>query len=200
MPARSTPQQSCDRASTHAAYLSSGRDAGGRCAPRWHELRDGVTWGRWTARVYPSEAICETRKSVPATDGTNGESHFCQSEDRRRGRVGKEIRSLRPFLWGLLGIARRYLPCLRHLFFWRAGAVLVSPHDGAVDHRVFVVGVCGQGLEHALPDAFWPSANRRWLFFPSPKRSGRDAMGRAVRAWHHRRCKQTTGVPHASGE
>ena len=41
---------------------------------------------------------------------------------------------------------------------------------------------------------FWAQRlNRRWLFFPSPKRSGRDAMGRAVRAWHHRRCKQTHG-------
>ena len=26
-------------------------------------------------------------------------------------------------------------------------------HDGAVDHRVFVVGVCGEMLENPFPDA-----------------------------------------------
>lgn len=33
------------------------------------------------------------------------------------------------------------------------GAVLMRPDDGAVDHRVFVVGILGQGLEHLLPHA-----------------------------------------------
>ena len=37
--------------------------------------------------------------------------------------------------------------------FFGAGAVLMGPHDGRIDHRVFVVGVRGQMLEDALPDA-----------------------------------------------
>ena len=37
------------------------------------------------------------------------------------------------------------------IFFWCAGAVLVRPHNGAVNDRVFVVGIGGQGLEPARP-------------------------------------------------
>jgi hypothetical protein len=45
------------------------------------------------------------------------------------------------------------------VFFWGAGAVLVGAHDGAVDHRVFVVGIGGQMLEDLLPHpAFGPTA------------------------------------------
>ena len=44
-------------------------------------------------------------------------------------------------------------------FFGRAGAVLVGAHDGAVDHRVFVVGARGEMLKHPLPHpAFGPTA------------------------------------------
>jgi hypothetical protein len=44
-------------------------------------------------------------------------------------------------------------------FFGGAGAVLVGPDDGAVDHRVFVVGIGGQMLEDLLPDpALGPAA------------------------------------------
>src|SRR5436190_23469577 len=35
--------------------------------------------------------------------------------------------------------------------FLGAGAVLMSAHDGAVDHRVFIVGVGGEMPEHPLP-------------------------------------------------
>jgi len=36
--------------------------------------------------------------------------------------------------------------------------VLVGSHDGAVDHRVFIVGVGGEVLKQSLPHArFWPS-------------------------------------------
>jgi hypothetical protein len=38
------------------------------------------------------------------------------------------------------------------IFFGCANAVLVGPHDDAVDHRMFIVGIGGQVLEHALPD------------------------------------------------
>jgi hypothetical protein len=37
--------------------------------------------------------------------------------------------------------------------------MLVGAHNGAVDHRVFVVGVCGEMLKHQLPHtAFGPTA------------------------------------------
>jgi len=38
-------------------------------------------------------------------------------------------------------------------FFESAGAVLMSPHDGAVDHRVLVIAIGCQVLKDALPDA-----------------------------------------------
>jgi hypothetical protein len=37
--------------------------------------------------------------------------------------------------------------------FFGTGAVLVSAHDGAVDHRVFVVGIGCEMLEDPLPDS-----------------------------------------------
>ena len=42
--------------------------------------------------------------------------------------------------------------CLIFIFFWRAGAVLMSPHDRGVDHGVLVVGVGSQGFENLLPN------------------------------------------------
>ena len=38
-------------------------------------------------------------------------------------------------------------------FFGAPALVLMGAHDGAVDHRIFVVGILGQVLEDALPDA-----------------------------------------------
>src|SRR6516162_8123576 len=40
------------------------------------------------------------------------------------------------------------------VFFGSASAVLVGAHDGAVNHRIFVVRVGGQVLEEALPHSF----------------------------------------------
>jgi hypothetical protein len=43
--------------------------------------------------------------------------------------------------------------------FFGAGAVLMGAHDGAVDHRIFVVGVRGEMLKYSLPHtAFGPTA------------------------------------------
>jgi hypothetical protein len=43
--------------------------------------------------------------------------------------------------------------------FFGAGAMLMGAHDGAVDHRIFVVGVCCEMLKHPLPNAaFGPTA------------------------------------------
>ena len=39
-----------------------------------------------------------------------------------------------------------------------AGAVLMGAHNGAVDHRIFVVGICGEMLKYPLPHpAFGPT-------------------------------------------
>jgi hypothetical protein len=38
------------------------------------------------------------------------------------------------------------------VFFWGAGTVLMGAHDGAVEHRVFGVGIGGQRREDLLPD------------------------------------------------
>jgi hypothetical protein len=43
--------------------------------------------------------------------------------------------------------------------FFRARAVLMGAHNGAVDHRIFVVGIRRQKLKDLLPDpGFGPSA------------------------------------------
>ena len=67
-------------------------------------------------------------------------------------------------------------PCRRGgpYVFW-APALCWWAGNSAVDHRVFVVGVCGEMLEHPLPDAtFDQRLNRVWIFVPSPNRSGRS--------------------------
>ena len=56
----------------------------------------------------------------------------------------------------------------------------MGPHDGAVDHRVFVVGIGGQMLEYAASDArFGPTAEAPVYILPVAKRlrqvSPRDA-------------------------
>jgi hypothetical protein len=43
--------------------------------------------------------------------------------------------------------------------FLGAGAVLMGAHNGAVDHRIFIVGISGKMQEDLLPDTrFGPSA------------------------------------------
>jgi hypothetical protein len=43
--------------------------------------------------------------------------------------------------------------------FFRAGAVLMGAHDGAVDHGIFVVGIRRKKLKELLPNSrFGPSA------------------------------------------
>ena len=44
--------------------------------------------------------------------------------------------------------------------FWGNGTVLMGAHDGAVDHCLFIVRLCGQPLKNALPDpGFSPTAD-----------------------------------------
>ena len=37
------------------------------------------------------------------------------------------------------------------IFFWRAGAVLMGTDNGAIDHRIVVIGIGGEVLKHSLP-------------------------------------------------
>jgi hypothetical protein len=54
--------------------------------------------------------------------------------------------------------------------FLGAGAVLMSAHDGAVDHRVFVVGIRGQVAEKPFPNArLGPSAEASVHVLPIPE-------------------------------
>jgi hypothetical protein len=62
------------------------------------------------------------------------------------------------------------------IFFWRAGAVLVGSDDGAVDHRIFVVGIGGQAFEHALPNpVLGPAAEPPMCVLPAAKALGQVA-------------------------
>jgi hypothetical protein len=48
--------------------------------------------------------------------------------------------------------------------------MLMSAHDGAVDHRIFVVSLSGEVLEHAFPDAGdGPAAEASLHLDPIPK-------------------------------
>ena len=68
--------------------------------------------------------------------------------------------------------------CLIFIFFWRAGAVLMSPHDGAVDHRVFVVGIGSQVFKQALPHpVFAPPAEPSMGILPVAESLGQVTPG-----------------------
>jgi hypothetical protein len=55
--------------------------------------------------------------------------------------------------------------------------MLVSAHDGRIDHGVFVVGVLGQMLENSLPDsANGPAAELRIPFDATGKKWVRFAV------------------------
>jgi len=65
-------------------------------------------------------------------------------------------------------------------FFSCAGAVLVSAHDGGVDHHVFVVVVTGQQLENALENpALRPAAKALMDDLPIAEALGQIAPGNA---------------------
>jgi hypothetical protein len=67
-------------------------------------------------------------------------------------------------------------------FFFSSGTVLMSPHNGAVDHRVFIIGIDREMLKYPLPDpGFRPPAETSVDVFQSPKRSGRSRQGTPVR-------------------
>ncbi len=58
----------------------------------------------------------------------------------------------------------------------------MGTHDGAADHRVFVVGIGDQMLEHPLPGTgFRPAAHQSWHHFVANAQWSDEAMLRAVR-------------------
>jgi hypothetical protein len=57
--------------------------------------------------------------------------------------------------------------------------MLVGAHNGAVDHRIFVVGVCGEMPKHPLPHtAFGPTAEPQVDLYPVTKSL------RQIAPWH----------------
>ena len=61
-------------------------------------------------------------------------------------------------------------------FFGRAGAVLMGSDNGALDHRIFVVGIGGQAFEHALPNpVFGPAAEPPMGILPAAGALGQVA-------------------------
>ncbi len=66
--------------------------------------------------------------------------------------------------------------------FLGAGTVLMGPHNGAVDHRVFVVEVGGKMLKHPLPDTgFGPTAEASVDVLPVAEAFRQIAPGMPVR-------------------
>ena len=58
------------------------------------------------------------------------------------------------------------------------GAVLVRPDNGGVDHRVFVIRIIGQVLKRLSQTPLAAQREKRlWVFFQSPKRSGKSRHG-----------------------
>src|SRR5260221_4142211 len=67
---------------------------------------------------------------------------------------------------------------LRAVFFSRTGAVLMSTHDGGVDHHVLVVVIAGQQLENTVENpALRPSAETLMDRFPMAETLGQIPPG-----------------------
>src|SRR5215471_18991994 len=94
--------------------------------------------------------ICGSSASAPA------KSCACPGVSRTR----RGLPSASTSAWILVLRPPRLRPSAwSSTFFESAGAVLMSPHDGAVDHRVFVIAIACQVLKDALPYAgFGPAA------------------------------------------
>jgi len=80
-------------------------------------------------------------------------------------------------------------------FFGGAGAVLVRPNNGAVDHGVFVVGVGGQMLKDALPHgALGPATEPPVRVLPITKALGQIAPGNSSAVPIHNRFDESAIV------
>jgi hypothetical protein len=66
--------------------------------------------------------------------------------------------------------------------FFCAGTVLMGPHEGGIDHGVFIVRVSRQHGEELFPDTTSsPGAGAPMLLFQSPRVSGKSRHGIPVR-------------------
>src|SRR5215475_13374303 len=94
--------------------------------------------------------ICGSSASAPA------KSCACPGVSRKRSGLPSASTSAWIFV---LNPPRLRPSAWSSAFFERAGAVLMSSHDGTVDHRVLVIAIGGQVLKDVLPDAgFGPAA------------------------------------------
>src|SRR6185437_14784833 len=107
---------------------------------------------------------------------------------RRSGRSLRGCREHRPGYGSWCSIRHGIVRSLglRRLFLG-AGAVLMGTHDGAVDHRIFVVGVGCEMPEHPLPHAGpGPAAEAPMRVFPIAEALGQIAPrdARAITVEH----------------
>ncbi len=149
----------------------AGRTRGVICGSPWAGSRRSFQRpeaARSPAR--PHRRPCRRSAWRPASRAAGGR--------RRRGRVPRRRSSERrpdcrgrPPERGSWCSARRATgrspgPCR---FFLSPGAVLVSAHNGTVDHRIFVVGIGREMLEDPLPDSrLRPLAEAPVHVFPIP--------------------------------
>src|SRR5262249_31512935 len=107
--------------------------------------------------------ICGSSASAPAKSCT------CPGVSRKRSGLPSASTSA----WILVLRPPRLRPrAWSSTFFEGAGAVLMSPHDGAVDHRVFVIAIGCQVLKDALPlpyAGFGPAAEPPMRILPVAK-------------------------------
>src|SRR6266403_3083693 len=80
--------------------------------------------------------------------------------------------------WTLVVNPPRDLPIACAPFVSRTGAMLVSAHDGGVDHHVLVVVIAGQKLENTIENpALRPSAEELMDRFPMAETLGQIPPG-----------------------
>src|ERR1700729_3776962 len=111
-------------------------------------------------RVHRRRTPCRRSAERPPSWAAGGLLPRGRVPRRRSGKSRADCRAHRPVYgsWCSVRRANARSPGPRRLFLG-AGAMLMGAHNGAVDHRIFVVGVCCEILEHPLPDtAFGPTA------------------------------------------
>ena len=109
-----------------------------------------------------------SRASGTATPGrsTRGRERSCASPPVRRKLTGLPSASVRAWILVLNPPRDRPIAWSSPAFFG-TGAVLMSTYNGAVDHRIFVVGLSSEMLENLLPDArFGPSTEALMHILP----------------------------------
>ena len=116
--------------------------------------RDGMTAALpaaangWRTRLSASKARSAiSRVAVICGSSASAPTRSCACPGVSRRANGRPRASTRAWIFVLSPPRLRPMACVSS-FFGRAGAVLMGPHDGAVDYRVFVVGIGGQMLKH----------------------------------------------------